>query len=79
MSHAEKLGQAVEGLKSLGCSGWNVTVPHKSAIIPFLDQIDPSAEQMDAVNTVQVLPDGSLVGSNTDGQGFVRSLEEAYG
>ena len=52
---ADKLGQAVEGLKNLGCSGWNVTVPHKSAIIPFLDQLDPSAEQMNAVNTVQVL------------------------
>ena len=76
---ADKLGQAVEGLKNLGCNGWNVTVPHKTAIIPFLDQLDPSAEQMDAVNTVHVLPDGSLVGSNTDGLGFVRSLEEAYG
>lgn len=70
---------AVAGLKNLGCSGWNVTVPHKSAIIPFLDQLEPSAQLMDAVNTVHVLPDGKLVGSNTDGLGFVRALEEAYG
>ncbi|MFC5591085.1 shikimate dehydrogenase [Sporosarcina soli] len=76
---AEKLEQAVESLKSLGCNGWNVTVPHKNAIIPFLDRLDPSAEQMGAVNTVHVLPDGILVGSNTDGLGFVQSLEEAYG
>lgn len=75
----ERLREAVEGLKSLGCSGWNVTVPHKSAIIPFLNQLDSSAEQMNAVNTVHVLNDGSLIGSNTDGNGFVRSLEEAYG
>ena len=76
---AEGLQEAVVGLKNLGCSGWNVTVPHKSAIIPFLDQLEPSAKQMDAVNTVHVLSDGSLVGSNTDGYGFVRALEEAYG
>ncbi len=74
----DSLKEAVEGLKNLGCSGWNVTIPHKSTIIPFLDQLEPSAKQMDAVNTVRVLPDGSLVGSNTDGLGFVRALEEAY-
>ncbi|MER2088605.1 MAG: shikimate dehydrogenase [Sporosarcina sp.] len=76
---SDRLREAVEGLKSLGCSGWNVTVPHKSAIIPFLNQLDPSAERMNAVNTVRVLEDGSLIGYNTDGNGFVRSLEEAYG
>ncbi len=75
----ESLSQAVASLRALGCSGWNVTVPHKSAIIPFLDEIDASAEAMNAVNTVEVLKDGSLRGSNTDGQGFVQSLEEAYG
>ncbi len=75
----DRLREAIEGLKNLGCSGWNVTVPHKSAIIPFLNQLDPSARQMNAVNTVQVLEDGTLVGYNTDGKGFVRSLEEAYG
>jgi len=76
---AKGLQEAVTSLKNLGCSGWNATVPHKSAIIPFLDQLEPSAKLMDAVNTVHVLSDGSLVGSNTDGQGFVRALEEAYG
>ncbi|WP_318615113.1 shikimate dehydrogenase [Sporosarcina sp. YIM B06819] len=76
---AEELQKAVASLKKLGCSGWNVTVPHKSTIIPFLDQLEPSAKLMDAVNTVHVLPDGTLVGSNTDGLGFVRSLEEMFG
>ncbi len=75
----ENLGETVASLKRLGCSGWNVTVPHKSAIIPFLDELDPSAKVMNAVNTVEVLADGSLRGSNTDGEGFVRSLEEAFG
>jgi shikimate dehydrogenase len=75
----ENLEDAVHSLKSLGCSGWNVTVPHKSAIIQYLDEIDPFAKQMNAVNTVEVLPNGLLRGSNTDGLGFVRSLEEVYG
>ena len=74
----ESLGDAVASLKSLGCSGWNVTVPHKSAIIPYLDYLDPTAKMMNAVNTVTVLSDGTLLGSNTDGDGFVRSLEEAF-
>lgn len=74
----EKLEHAVESLRQLGCSGWNVTVPHKSAIIPYLDEIDPSAQVMNAVNTVEVLEDGTLRGSNTDGKGFVQSLEEAF-
>jgi len=73
---AEQLGDAVASLKRLGCSGWNVTVPHKSAIIPFLDEVDEEAKRMDAVNTVKVLDDGTLFGTNTDGRGFVRSLLE---
>lgn len=77
--HPDHLGQAVESLKMLGCGGWNVTVPHKSTIIPFLDEVDKTAELMNAVNTVEVLPDGSLRGSNTDGPGFVQSLEEMFG
>lgn len=76
---ADQLEKAVEGLRTLGCSGWNVTVPHKTAILPYLDSLDESAQLMQAVNTVHVMPDGSLSGSNTDGPGFVRSLEEAYG
>ena len=74
----EGLGDAVASLKRLGCSGWNVTVPHKSTIIQYLDQLDPTAEMMNAVNTVEVLSDGRLFGSNTDGDGFVCSLEEAF-
>lgn len=73
---ADHLENAIESLKRLGCSGWNVTVPHKSAIIPFIDKLDESARRMNAVNTVKVLDDGTLYGTNTDGRGFVRSLQE---
>lgn len=75
----QDIESAIQSLKKLGCSGWNVTVPHKSAVIPFLDRIDDSAKQMNAVNTVRVAEDGALIGSNTDGTGFVRSLEEKFG
>ncbi|MDX1806837.1 MAG: shikimate dehydrogenase, partial [Paenisporosarcina sp.] len=75
----ENLAEAVESLKSLGASGWNVTIPHKEAILPLLDQIDSSAEQMGAVNTVVVEANGTLTGYNTDGIGFVNSLEEGMG
>lgn len=74
-----QLEQAVQSLRTLGASGWNVTIPHKTAIIPFLDDLDELAQKMGAVNTVVRQEDGTLKGYNTDGVGFVRSLEEAVG
>ncbi len=74
-----ELEQAVIALKTLGCSGWNITIPHKEKIIPFLDELDESARKMGAVNTVVRLHDGTYKGYNTDGLGFVRSLEEKVG
>ena len=68
-----KLKEACESLKLLGASGFNVTVPHKQAIIPFLDGIDDTAATMNAVNTV-VRNGKNFKGSNTDGDGFVQSL-----
>lgn len=76
---SEDLKNAVSSLKILGASGWNVTIPHKQTIIPYLDELDPLAEKMGAVNTVLHLPDGRLKGYNTDGAGFVHSLEEVIG
>lgn len=75
----EQLAQAITSLKLLGASGWNVTIPHKEAIIQHLDHLDESAKWMGAVNTVVVEVDGSLTGHNTDGAGFVHSLEESIG
>lgn len=76
---SENLEQAVASFKLLGASGWNVTIPHKQTIIPFLDELDELAKKMGAVNTVVRTADGRLKGYNTDGPGFVRSLEEAVG
>ena len=55
-------------------SGFNVTIPHKENIMQYLDEIDPLAIEYGAVNTVKIA-DGALMGYNTDGMGFARSLE----
>lgn len=70
-----RLGQAVEGVRALGLAGMNVTVPHKENVIKHLDHVDPEAGFIGAVNTV-VNTEGELKGYNTDGRGFMRSLEE---
>ncbi|HZK53214.1 MAG TPA: shikimate dehydrogenase [Desulfosporosinus sp.] len=68
------LGEAVEGLCALGFSGWNVTLPHKETIIPFLDTLTDQARRAGAVNTVKI-HEGLRIGHNTDGDGFVRSVQ----
>lgn len=73
--HPGQLAEAVSGLRALGVAGCNVTIPHKSAIIPYLDLLDESAEAAGAVNTV-LNDNGRLIGYNTDGDGLVRSLSE---
>ncbi len=70
------LRAAVEGLRALGFLGANVTIPHKEAVIPLLDEVAPTARQIGAVNTI-VNRGGRLIGYNTDGWGFISSLEEA--
>ncbi|WP_108669575.1 shikimate dehydrogenase [Peribacillus acanthi] len=74
----EHLKDAVKGLKALNIQGFNVTVPHKTSIIPLLDEIDPLASAIGAVNTV-VKKDGKLIGYNTDGLGFVSALLHEMG
>jgi shikimate dehydrogenase len=71
---SENLEDAVKGLKAMGAAGFNVTVPHKSTIIPFLDEVDILAMNIGAVNTV-VNEDGRLKGYNTDGLGFLTGLQ----
>lgn len=68
------LQAAVAGLKALQFRGWNVTIPHKQAIMPLLDEIDEDAKVIGAVNTV-VNEDGRLLGYNTDVLGFLAPLQ----
>ena len=72
----EKLAEAVRGLAPLTFRGCNATTPHKQAIMPLLDHVDPLARNIGAVNTVVVRDDGSLEGLNNDGNGFVLSLRD---
>lgn len=68
------VGDAVRGMRAMGMRGVNVTVPHKQAVLPFLDRIAAAAQAMRAVNTVIVEADGSLTGDNTDAPGFIADL-----
>jgi shikimate dehydrogenase len=70
----ERLGAAVEGARAMGFRGFNLTIPHKVSVIPFLDEIAPSAAMIGAVNTVRREGD-RWIGENTDGQGFLRGLQ----
>jgi len=72
------LSSAVEAVKSLGMAGVNVTIPHKQAVLPLLDEITEEARLVGAVNTI-VNRSGRLVGDNTDGKGFLRALKEKAG
>jgi shikimate dehydrogenase len=69
----DDLGTAVAGLKALGVAGFNVTIPYKSSVMPYLDDLDESAVAAGAVNTVKD-DCGRLIGYNTDGEGLLRSL-----
>ena len=71
----EDLGKAIEGMRALNIRGLNVTIPHKVAVIQFLDELDPLAGKIDAVNTI-VNDDGILKGYNTDATGFLQALIE---
>jgi len=71
----ERVGEAVRGVRALGMRGVNVTVPHKQAVIPYLDELTPEAEAIGAVNTIIVAND-RLVGTNTDAWGFWQDLED---
>lgn len=71
----ESLADAVAGAKAMGWAGFNCSIPHKVAVIELLDGLGESAELMGAVNCV-VNRDGKWIGENTDGKGFLRSLQE---
>lgn len=70
-----RLADAVNGLTAMGIRGVNITLPHKRAIIPLLDEVDRDATAIGAVNTV-VQKGKRLLGTNTDAQGLVRALRE---
>lgn len=73
---AERLGDAIAAIRVLGIRGVSVTMPHKEAVVPFLDSIDPEARELGAVNTI-VNDSGVLTGYNTDWFGIATPLTTA--
>ncbi len=71
----ENLDIVFAGLCKMNVAGFNVTIPHKIDIINYLDELDPLAATIGAVNTI-CMKNGKTIGYNTDGEGFILSLEE---
>jgi shikimate dehydrogenase len=72
----EQLERALRALPALGFRGVNLTLPHKEAALSIVDRVDPLAGRIGAVNTVIVMPDGSLEAHNTDAFGFRENLRD---
>lgn len=75
----EAIGEAIRGLRALGgFRGASVTIPHKVSAIPFLDEVEPTARHIGAINTI-VARHGKLIGYNTDATGALRALRGGVG
>ena len=72
------LPDAIRGVRGFGMQGVNLTIPHKVAVLPLLDEVSPDAARIGAVNTVR-REGNRLIGENTDGKGFLRGLREVAG
>ena len=76
--YPEDLADAFKGLRAMNMRGINLTIPHKVKVLKYLDKVAPDAALMGAVNTVRRHGD-DLIGENTDGKGFIRSLRQNAG
>ena len=70
------LPNAINGLRSLNIKGASVTIPHKISAMKYLDKIEPMAKNIGAINTIKN-ENGILIGRNTDGEGFLKSIKES--
>ena len=76
--HPDRLMQVLPAMGAMGFKGVNLTVPLKEVAFRGLTDLASSARNLGAVNTVQFLPDGNMRGHNTDGQGFLTAIDEAF-
>ncbi len=76
--HPDRLMEVLPAMALMGFAGVNLTVPHKEVAFRGLENLDASAKLFGAANTVEFTQDG-MVGHNTDGYGFLKALEEAFG
>jgi len=70
------LPNAINGFRSLNIKGASVTIPHKISVMKYLDKIEPMAKNIGAINTIKN-ENGILIGRNTDGEGFLKSIKES--
>jgi len=70
------LPNAINGFRSLNIKGASVTIPHKISVMKYLDKIEPMAKNIGAINTIKN-ENGKLIGRNTDGEGFLKSIKES--
>ena len=74
--HPDDLSDVIKALPKMGFAGVNLTVPHKEAVLPLLDIIDPAAKRIGAVNTLVFDDQGHIHGRNTDAFGFLENLRQ---
>jgi shikimate dehydrogenase len=72
---SDEVENAIKGMRALSIHGLNVTMPHKNAVIQYLDEVDPAGKMIASVNTI-LNKDGRLLGFNTDGVGALNALEQ---
>ena len=73
---ADSLGDVLRAMPKMGFVGCNVTIPHKERVMQYVDQITDRATLIGAVNTLIFKTDGSIIGDNTDGYGFIENLRQ---
>ncbi|HEY1382012.1 MAG TPA: shikimate dehydrogenase [Dongiaceae bacterium] len=76
-THPGRLEQAIRALPAFGFRGGNITLPHKERALTLVDEVTSLARRIGAINTLIVRDDGSILGDNTDGFGFVANLKQA--
>jgi len=75
-THPNRLEQGIRALPALGFRGGNITLPHKERALGFVDEVTPLARRIGAINTLVVREDGTILGDNTDGFGFIANLRQ---
>jgi shikimate dehydrogenase len=75
-THPSKLEQGIRALPALGFRGGNITLPHKERALSLVDDVTPLARRIGAINMLVVREDGSILGDNSDGFGFIANLQQ---
>jgi shikimate dehydrogenase len=75
-THPSKLEQGIRALPALGFRGGNITLPHKERALALVDEVTPLARRIGAINMLVVREDGTILGDNSDGFGFIANLQQ---